>query len=340
MHKLVELILRLRHFLYDVGIKKSHSFTTPKTIVIGNLNLGGTGKSPHTRFLAEFLLSKKYTVAILSRGYKRKTKGFLEVTLNKSVEEVGDEPYMQKAYFKNMLQVFVGENRVQAIQNIAKNHPEIQVVLLDDAFQHRKLIGGFQVLLTPAKKTFLADRLFPIGNLRDIASRANSADAIVATNFKTEYQANFKNLQLAYPQKLVLCSWLNYGSTQGMNTNFNSKPLKNYQLAVVTGIANASEFLTELNRENEIMKHFEFNDHHAFSTSEIAQIIEFAKNQDSNERFALITTEKDWFRLLYFNEFKIFAGSNNVGYLPIEVTMFDEHSNLLQKNILHYVESN
>lgn len=340
MHKILELILKLRHYLYDSGIKQSRSFSNPKTIVIGNLNLGGTGKSPHTRFLVNFLLEKNYSVAILSRGYKRTTKGFLEVTTNHSVLEVGDEPFMQKAYFKDQVSVFVDEKRVRALEIIKSIHPEIQVVVLDDAFQHRKLIPGYSILLTPAKRTFLKDSLFPAGNLRDLKSRAKNANTIIATNYSEEFNHNLVELTSNFQSQLVFASWLTYGAIESIYSNFNKVHAKGFDFAVITGIANPTEFLAFLNAQNSVIKHFQFKDHHAFSKSEINEILEYAEENCENENFALITTEKDWYRLMYFDEFKIFASSNKVGFLPIEVTMFDEHSNQLQKNILNYVESN
>jgi len=172
------MVTTVRNWLYDAGIKKSTKFNIP-TIVVGNLSVGGTGKTPQIEMLVR-LLKDHYKLAVLSRGYKRKSKGFVLANSKVSVEELGDEPFQFFTKFSN-IEVAVDGNRVRGIQQLLKLNTPPEIVLLDDAFQHRKVIGGYAILLTPYNDLYVNDTMLPTGNLRESVAGAKRAQVIVVT---------------------------------------------------------------------------------------------------------------------------------------------------------------
>ena len=316
-------ITRLRNKLYDTGLLSSQSYDVP-LICVGNLSVGGTGKSPMIEYLIT-LLKDDFRVAVLSRGYGRATKGYLEVQKNHLASEVGDEPLQFKKKFPDVSIAVCGDRR-EGIKNLLKQHPE--VILLDDAFQHRKVKPGFSVVLTTYDEPFVDDLVLPAGNLRETAANAKRADAIVITKIpdKVPY-AHLQTLQHRLRQNLeqqVFMSRIAY--SDHMYSKTDKLPLEfltDKRFTLVTGIANAKPLVAYLNGKNFDFDHLEYPDHHDFSKSELATI---AQAQ------LILTTEKDFVRLSpHIDKKAMYA-------LPIQ-TSFIERQNVFDEMVLDYIHT-
>lgn len=289
--------IAIRNWLYDKGILKSTSFGVP-TVVVGNLCAGGTGKSPHTIWVAEHL-SQHFKVAVLSRGYGRKSIGFREVQMGDTAQNVGDEPLMIKQSFNERVRVFVDAKRVRGMLEIAQIFPEVQVVVLDDAFQHRSLKGGFNILLSRAARPFYKDFLLPTGRLREYRKGFRRSDAIIFTkvskNDKTDFKQELINKypKVSLPQ--VFTSSLSYGKITSFDSENQFVTNKVEHVVLVTGIAFTDDLKEHL-EENFKVTHLGFRDHHHFTTKDLDYIHKiFDKLADSNKR--LVTTAKDAVKL-------------------------------------------
>ena len=281
------LVVFVRNRFYDLGVLSSKSFTT-KTICVGNLSVGGTGKTPMIEVLVR-LLQNKYRIAILSRGYKRKSKGFLLATRETSVEYLGDEPYQLKSKFPEV-SVAVDADRRNGISRLEEMvSPE--VILLDDAFQHRKVKPDFSILLTAYDDLYIDDWYLPTGNLRDAKGEARRANIILVTKCPEKLSGLGKKSLTAkinpLPNQKVLFSYLAYNKVL-KGSNIKLEELKDKKLTLVTGIANPSPLVDFLQNEGISFEHMEFNDHHFFSEQELS-ILKKKEN--------ILTTEKDYVRL-------------------------------------------
>ena len=297
-------ITSLRNYLFDKGILKSHSFAIP-VIAVGNLNVGGTGKTPQIEYLIR-LLSTKYKVATLSRGYKRKSEGFVLADADANAEILGDEPYQ---YFKKFssIQVAVDADRKNGIEQLLSQSSKPEVILLDDAFQHRKVKAGFYILLTAYNDLFCDDFMLPTGNLRESRNGAERADLIIVTKCpsnidKQEQEKIKKAIGLDLP---VYFSSIDYDDKVYNDTeSLAVSEVKSMSKILLAGIANPKPFFDFLQTDtDEIMT---FSDHHHFSESEILNI----KSKVNNK--IIITTEKDFVRL----DAKILK--RQLYYLPIK----------------------
>jgi len=283
------LVVYLRNFLFDVGVFKGKSFETP-TICVGNLSVGGTGKTPMIEFLIR-LLSPEKSVAVLSRGYGRKSAGFQMATAASSVELLGDEPFQIYSKFPT-ISVAVDADRKNGIAILeATILPD--VILLDDAFQHRKVSPTFAILLTAYDDLYVDDWYLPTGNLRDGKKEAKRADLIIVTKCP-ELISEAKQQQIT--QKLaplkhqkVLFSYLKYATTiLNEQRSLSLEALKNKKITLVTGIANPEPLVTFLTQYGIEVLHLRYRDHHFFSKEEIALF---------NTKDFIVTTEKDYVRL-------------------------------------------
>lgn len=291
------LITGIRNRLFDAKILKSTSFSLP-IIAVGNLNVGGTGKTPQIEYLIR-LLKENYKIAVLSRGYKRKTKGFLKVDKNHSAEDVGDEPLQFFKKFKDII-VAVDADRTNGIQQLLskKNTPEI--ILLDDAFQHRKVKAGFYILLTKYDDLYSDDFLLPTGNLRESRKGARRANIIVVTKCpkkltKKEQDEITKRLKLKSNQQ-VFFSLITYKEELKGIDAISMDELQNKEIVLVTGIANPNPLLNYLKSKKIDFKHLKYPDHHNFSKEDIS-VIKTAFNSISSTDKIILTTEKDYVRL-------------------------------------------
>ena len=290
-----------RNKLFDWGILKQITFRIP-IISIGNLSMGGTGKTPHIEYFVTRYKDNK-NIAVISRGYGRKTKGFRYVNSTDVAADAGDEPLQIKQKFKEII-VAVGENRVEAIRSVLKDYPATDLVFLDDAFQHRYVKPSLNVLLTDYSNPFWKDAIVPAGRLREFAFGWKRADAIIITkspetiNIEIPESLNSKPLyfsKIVY-QKPVLVK------------GHSSK-----KIILITGIANPLPLLDHLKNDvYELIHHFNFSDHHNFSNYDITSIL---SKTDSEPGSLIVTTEKDWMRLKPFLENQ----NLNLAYIPISI---------------------
>lgn len=324
---LYDLITTIRSFFFDVGIFKQTSFKIP-VIVVGNLSVGGTGKTPQVEYLVR-LLKDAYKVAILSRGYKRKTKGFVLLDEVHSAEDVGDEPLQ---YFKkfNNINVAVDANRVEGIKKLLEDtSPE--VILLDDAFQHRKVKGSFYILLTKYNDLFVDDFLLPTGNLRESRSGAKRADVILITkcpaNLDNIQQEKIKNKLKKY-YKEIFFTTISYADKLSGNKEISIDELTEHEVLLVTGIANPKPLTAFLTEKDIAFQHLKFPDHHYFSLTDIQTIQQKFEAINFSKKI-ILTTEKDYVRL----EKKL----KEISFISIETTFLDttniSFNSLIQNHI-------
>ncbi|MBA5793749.1 tetraacyldisaccharide 4'-kinase [Flavobacterium sp. xlx-214] len=300
-----DIVTSIRNFLYDKNILKSTSFNVP-IIAVGNLSVGGTGKTPMVEYLIR-LLSNNYKIATLSRGYKRKSEGFLLANASTKMEEIGDEPFQYHSKFKN-IDVAVDVNRVEGVTEILKLKPETSVVLLDDAFQHRKIKAGFYIMLTAYNDLFYNDLLLPAGNLRESKRGVKRADVVVVTKCPEHLSDNeiqkIKS-EIAVDSKRIFFTTIKYDSkiTNTISTLSLNEIEDNF--IAVAGIAKPEYFYKYLNCSLENC--LTFPDHHDFTSKDIALILQKAGNKK------MVTTEKDYMRLAPF------IAKEQLYYLPIAI---------------------
>jgi tetraacyldisaccharide 4'-kinase len=300
----------LRNVCYDKGVFKSKNYDFP-IICVGNLSVGGTGKTPMTEYLIR-LLRENYKLATLSRGYKRSTSGFQIADKTSTAETIGDEPYQFYTKFKDII-VGVDVNRQHGISKLQSlKNPD--VILLDDAFQHRKVEAGFNILLTSYNKLYIGDMTLPTGDLREPKSGAKRANVIVVTKCPKDITTNERN---SIKQRLkpmsnqeVFFSTIDYSKRIYSNKDStNLSDLKDINFTLVTGIANAVPLINFLNDEGYKFEHINFKDHHVFTDADIRAL---------NEKEVIVTTEKDFTKL----GDKLFG--NKLYYLPIETRIFEQ----------------
>lgn len=292
---LYDVITRVRNWVYDIQLLKSKSFNIP-IIAVGNLSVGGTGKTPMVEYLVE-LLQHDYKLAILSRGYQRKTKGYIVADDSKTANDVGDEPFQYFLKFPNV-SVAVCENRVEGIRNL-QSQKKPDIILLDDAFQHRKVKPNFSVLLTKYKDLFINDFLLPTGNLRESKLGVNRADVIIVTKTDptiTDDEKQRITKQLSQFQKPIFFSSIRYKDKLQGASNFTVKELINYKVLLLTGIAYPEPLATYLMDQNINCKHLNYPDHHNFTEKDLSDI-RSAFDSISAEKKLILTTEKDFVRL-------------------------------------------
>ncbi|WP_316799923.1 tetraacyldisaccharide 4'-kinase [Pedobacter frigidisoli] len=332
------LAITLRKKLYDWGLMRSVKFDLP-VICVGNLAVGGSGKTPTTEYLVRLLAG--YKIAILSRGYGRKTKGFVLADHNATALTIGDEPLQYYQKFDNVT-VAVCEDRVAGIEKLKENH---DLIILDDAFQHRAVSAGLNILLFEFRKLGTLQFLLPVGNLRDVFSSRKRADILLVTKspvplLHVAQQASINELQPDNTQK-VLHSYLKYADLQHLYKEGDSLPLnaiKDYEIFLLTGIANPAPLIEELQKYSQTIHHEEFPDHYAFKPEDITRFKKAFQSGVQKEKI-IITTEKDSKRLKAAG-FEDLLVNLPVYFLPIEVELFEEDKITFDELILNYVKSN
>jgi tetraacyldisaccharide 4'-kinase len=302
-------VLWMRHSAYNAGFKSSQK-APMKTLVFGNIAVGGTGKTPHAAN-ALLNLNNVGKLAFLSRGYGRTTKGFRLIDSQSTSDEVGDEPLMLASRFPE-IPCFVGEDRLMALKAIQDHcHPDI--VVLDDALQHRRLIPDCAVLLTTWDRPYFDDVLLPAGRLRDLTSRVKSAHAVIVSKCPSEISEKEKQefqhkLRLTKAQAIFFTG-LQYGTPKGLHGQWEFDPTAQFQL--VSGIANPHLFQKHVQQSWKVDRSFEYPDHHTFSTKEINQWMQNDNGQYTN----VLTTEKDAMRLKHV----VLPANLRIFYVPIDV---------------------
>ncbi len=303
--------ISIRNWLYDKKVYTSTAFGLP-LICIGNLSVGGTGKSPMVEYLVE-LLQDKFKVATLSRGYKRKTKGYTLANKNSTALEIGDEPMQFHLKFPD-LAVAVGEKRIEAIPQLLHDRPETQVIILDDGFQHRAITAGLNILLTDYSNLFTRDFYLPTGDLRDLKSSYKRAEILVVTKCKPELgeveRKKLLNEISPAPGQLVFFTTLEYGQAFHITNEKKIDLDINTEVLLVTGIANPGPLKKLLEEHSSSYHLMSFPDHHIFSIDDLNDIKKRFEDIRHKDKI-ILTTEKDAVRLVKFR--------NDLTELPLYV---------------------
>ena len=309
------MIVKMRNIWYDKGWFNSET-PSAYSICVGNLTVGGTGKTPMVEYLIEIMLKENRNIAVLSRGYKRKTKGFLEVGSKVLVNDVGDEPFQIAKKFIGT-KVFVDEDRVEGVKKIMELYPQTDIFLLDDAFQHRSIKAHLNILLTRFDQLYTDDYYLPAGYLRDHMSRAGQAEVVVVTKCPPDFDKETKRrvtekLNLKPGQQLFFTG-VKYDSPKPLFDSDTSDQFDSSNYLVISGIAHPKPFIEYLNGIINIHDQIAYPDHYSFKSSDISKWKNILVNQENP---AIITTEKDAVRLLPFK--KELKGIK-VFYIPIKV---------------------
>ncbi len=298
------LVTYMRNRLYDYGLKKSYTFNTTTIISIGNLAMGGTGKTPCIEYVLRLLQPGFYT-AVVSRGYQRKTTADRIATSTDNAWTLGDEPYQLYQKFATQgqhTQIVVGENRVNAINKLLATHPATEVILLDDGFQHRRVSRNLNILLTTFQRPFFADHPLPMGRLRESRHAAQRADIVLITKCPHPSIPNtrsyFKQNIIKYTGKEVpiYFTYIHYGSPESLGT---TQPFTGDESVILlTGLADARPLVEYVNENYHLIKHLSFQDHHRFTKYDIRNIVA-TFHQVPHTKKCILTTEKDSVRLMH-----------------------------------------
>ncbi len=338
-------IVAVRNWMYDRGIAHSTSFSTP-LISVGNLAIGGTGKTPHVEYVLQ-LLKPQFKTAMLSRGYKRKTRGYILADEKASSTRIGDEPY--QVYLKNKdTIVAVDENRVRGVKNLLKQFPQINAIVLDDAFQHRRINAGLSLLLTDYANLYTHDSILPGGNLRESKHGFKRADIILVTKCPDDISdIGIRLLEKEFvvlPHQHLFFSTFEYGNLQPVFA-YQSAEDSEAEIAdeitsvlIVSGIANPATMIEKLSGIYQNIDTLSFPDHYNFKPSDY-KLIENTFKKINHPRKIIVTTEKDAARFVSDKNFPaelkqyLFA-------LPIKVKILNQQENIFKNKILNYVTEN
>ena len=335
------LVIGLRHLLFDVGLLPSKSFDIP-VIGVGNITVGGTGKTPHTEYLAK-LLKKDYRVAILSRGYLRKSKGFVLADEKATFRDVGDEPLQYRHKFGKEVYVAVDRKRCRGVKKLLQQPEPPEAVILDDALQHRFIKPGLSLLLTDYRRLYTDDFLLPAGKLRDLKASAKRADIIVVTKTERVLSPIVRKIILekirpkAHQQ--VYFSYLNYGTPVAIPSMKSTRFGKQYSIIILfTGIANPYPLKDYLRYRCRELITIDFPDHHNYTERDILLIKKNWDEQFTSNKL-IVTTEKDAMRLINSPYLRLLKDLPVV-YLPVEVKFHGQDEKKFNHQILNYVREN
>lgn len=327
----------LRNKLFDLRVLKSVSYDTP-VICVGNLRVGGEGKSPHIEYLIS-LLKEEFKTGTLSRGYKRKTKGFQLATSDSEAADIGDEPLQFSRKFKDIA-VAVDKDRVLGIAHLIAEK-KTEVILLDDAFQHRYVQAGLSILLTSYGHLYVNDYLLPAGNLREPVSGAKRADIIIVSkcpgDLTEEGKAHIIAQLQPLPHQQVYFTTLAYGKLTPLYSGPMLLPSAAASCLVVTGIANPQSLIEECKTQFKEVKQYGFSDHHDFSKYDLENIRKKLDAMPGTEKF-ILTTEKDAMRL-QAKALQPYVKNLPLYYIPISIR-FLEKETVFNEQIKKYVRSN
>lgn len=333
----------VRNEMFELGILKSRSFDIP-VISIGNITVGGTGKTPHTEYLIR-LLREQFRVAVLSRGYKRRTKGFVLAGAQTPMQDIGDEPFQIKEKFPDIY-VAVDKDRCHGIERLCDESiaPGTEVILLDDAFQHRYVKPGINILLIDYHRLITEDKLLPAGRLREPQRGKSRANIVIVTKCPRDikpmgFRVISKALNL-FPYQQLYFSTFRYGNLKAAFRQDGDRRLssiaRNEHILLLTGIASPEQMIMDLKAYTRNITPLTFGDHHYYSESDLQTVQRtFAKMP---EKKIIITTEKDFSRLkgLKLND----EIKKHLYVLPIEVEIMQGKENTFNENIIEYVREN
>lgn len=338
------MVVNTRNTLFNLNILRTREFEVP-VISVGNITVGGTGKTPHTEHLIS-LLSKKFDIAVLSRGYKRKSKGFMLVETDSTIGQSGDEPLQIKRKFPGVM-VAVDGNRVRGIEKIleiSERRPD--VIILDDAFQHRYVTPSINILLMDFSRMITEDDMLPLGRLREPASNRDRANIIIVTKCPREIKPIderiiTKDLHI-WPYQDLFFSRLKYGE---MLPLFPDKVKEkkvcldaNTGILLLTGIANPQSLRDKLLQTTKSVVSAEYPDHYPFTLKDMEKVARQLEAM-SAEKKLIVTTEKDTFRILEIEDLPDTI-TENLYYIPIEIRFINQTDNDFDKKIMKYVGEN
>ncbi len=337
------IVVKARNTMFEMGILKSRDFDVP-IISVGNITVGGTGKTPHVEYLVR-LLKNHFNVAVLSRGYKRKSKGLVKATKQSTVAEIGDEPYQMNQKFDDIT-IAVDKKRCHAIDILTEEDPKLDVILLDDAFQHRYVKPGINILLVDYHRLIIYDKLLPAGRLREPLDGKNRADIVIVTKCPKdlkpmEFRVITKAMQL-YPYQRLYFTTLEYAKLrplykEGQKSAPSLDSLHDQNVIVLTGIASPEQLMHDL---SPLAKHLEpltFADHHQFNKKDIQLINDTFTAMKAPK--LIITTEKDATRL---NRIEGLSDEvrKSLYVLPLRIAFMLDQENEFNQQITDYVRKN
>ena len=336
------LITYVRNLLYSNGLLKSQSPSLP-VISVGNLTVGGTGKTPHVEYLIQ-LLQENYKIAVLSRGFKRKTTGFLLANADSDSNTIGDEPYQIFKKHKNII-VAVDENRVHGVTELLKVRPEMEVVILDDAFQHRAINPGLKILLTDYSRLYVDDSMLPGGLLREYSIGSKRADIIIVTKCPSginDFEINTLETKIKpLPFQQLFFSTIVYGQIRSVfsiaENNNLIENVKKMHILLVTGIVSHLPLVEELTSRGAVVELCTFPDHHNFSLNNYTEIERKFIHLQSDNKMILVT-EKDAARITSSTTYPVSLRKSTF-YIPITIQILHNKQTLFKNKILNYVES-
>lgn len=333
-------VVGFRNILYDVSILKSSRFHVP-VIGVGNISMGGSGKTPHVEYLIR-MLRPYMQVGTLSRGYMRKTRGYLEVLPTHTIDQSGDEALQYKLKYPEVV-VSVCEQRALGIPNMVGNHPDLKVIILDDAFQHRSVQPALNILLTDFKNPFFKDVLIPGGRLREWRNGVSRADAVIISkcpsDFKQEDMAWWKDQMNLEESQRLFFSYYSYGKPYYMyNPQQRIELDKETDVVMLTGIAHAIYLEQYLKEHVGFVNVHAYEDHHDFKPHEVS-LVQRALKELTAPKKVIITTEKDSTRLDKHRDF-IIENKLPVLIIPVEVKFFEfnesSFDDYIKETLLNY----
>ena len=292
------IVVAIRNWFFNIGFYKSLDIPG-KSICVGNLSVGGTGKTPHVDLLADHFISSGIKTSTLSRGYGRSTKGLREVFETDVANAVGDEPLFYKSKYKEKIKVVVAEKRVEGVNFINQNYPTNELIILDDAFQHRAVKAGINIVITDYNNRYSKDFILPAGDLRESKIGIKRADIVIVSkspNLSQEQMETVK-VELKFPRDKIFFSSIKYSELTPFSEEVEGV-IKN--ILLITGIGNPTPLINHL-KEKYSVTHLNFKDHHLFRSNDIKDIREKFDTFASKDKI-VVTTEKDFMRLRDFEE--------------------------------------
>ena len=331
-------VMAIRNKAFDKGVLKSRKFDVP-TICIGNISVGGTGKTPHTEYIIR-LLKERYAIAVLSRGYGRKSKGYVKASASSTMELIGDEPFQIKEKFHEV-DIAVCEKRVEGIEKLLAGNGRLQAILLDDAFQHRYVKVGLNILLIDSNRPVWHDNVMPFGRLRESIAAVKRADIVIFTKCKEitdEQKSSYRRFINETGDVPVYFSTVRYSrpyklfDIAGRDTGIDTE----CRILLVTGIAKPQPLKEELEKRGAKVELMQYADHHNFTNADLDDIVKQYKNGGYT---MIVTTEKDATRMKPHKE-TLKSISDSIYVMPIEVEFLDGEEKLFNQNIYNYVTEN
>ncbi|HXS35376.1 MAG TPA: tetraacyldisaccharide 4'-kinase [Flavipsychrobacter sp.] len=329
-------IVWLRNRLYDTGFYASVEFSVP-VISVGNLSVGGTGKTPHVEYLIR-LLQYQFKVATMSRGYKRHSQGFVLADENTNALKIGDEPMQYHMKYSDLV-VSVAEERLTGIPSLLQRRPDVEVVLLDDAYQHRSVKAGVNILITDYSRPFYKDYILPYGRLREGRSAYKRADVIVVSkcpaNLDETAAKSIEKMIAPFPDQKVFFTCIKYDTPYNFITQ-ETVNIKNTNVVLVCCIARPEPLVNYLKQQTKDIHILSYADHHYFVSKDLEEIKAAFENWNVPDKI-IVTTEKDAARLQLYTD-KLKQWDIDIVVLPIEVSVLFNKENEFNNVVLSYVE--